>query len=237
MARHSYENIPLRVNQKLTRDAGSSSYESLKTNRSSQSSGYRSEMETEPNSDKIWVKRENYAFPITSTEASGFERTQSLDNDSFSVINKLSDENKLSTASSGERIYDDPPQEYRPRTNTVPQASPKIRLAAASHRSQASQKVVPKPIPVPRKLRPNFQSPPPVTSQFEPIYDDPSSSECDLKLMETLSLSDHNQQLGNDDEISSCLPPNLSRKKDAENEFDGYNQGPIYAQIKRPLDG
>jgi len=218
----------------MMRDADSSSYESLKTNQSSQSSGYRSEIETESNNetDKIWVKRESFVHSSVPPESSRFKRTQSLDDDEFSFIGKVSDKSSLLVPPSGERIYDNPAEEYRPRTNTVPQASPKLRLAAASHRAQAGQKNFPKPVPIPRKNRPNLKISTTSTQQFEPIYDDPASSECERQLSENANIYVSEQLTADGNVITYVFKPS-SDKKMIEREAAVQGQGPIYAQVKK----
>lgn len=139
------------------------SNESLPINRSSQSSGYKSEadpyQEQTPNPN-VWVKQETLSEPTNKNRTLdvtdkrklyGFERTQSLGMN-FTTYSQESGSVHSLVSACGEAIYDEPAIECRPRTNTMPQASPKVSLRV-KHFAQAHQDPIAKPTPTPRKMR------------------------------------------------------------------------------------
>ena len=241
LAHHSYENIVLGGHPRLTRGTDSSSYESLKTNRSSQSSGYRSEIETEltvnAGSEQIWVKQEKFVVRTGSAELNGFERTRSLDNDDFTHMNKTSRKCSSALPSSGELVRNETLQECRPRTYTIPQASPKIKhVAAVANRTQLlCQPKHSKPVPTPRKRRPNVLNVPSLSLQTEHIYDDPSSLACDQDLIDNFEIALDQTENIQDADVNVSIKqfsPYSPEKKFQESMKDTLD-GPVYAQVNK----
>ena len=115
---------------------------------------------------EVWVKRDNAR--MTSSTARVFERTQSLGTEQlhFGYSSSL-------LSSSNEAIYDEPPSECRPRTNTMPQTSPRVMARAAQNRSTIGHT----PTPIPRRqLSGNGLRLCPTQDSAEPIYDLPMDS-------------------------------------------------------------
>ena len=75
--------------------------------------------------------------------------------------------------SSVEKMYDELSAECRPRTNIMPQVSPKVSLRI-NHREQIQRAAMIKPIPTPRKPQNLQQLSSKSLDADEPIYDVPA---------------------------------------------------------------
>ena len=108
-------------------------------------------------------------------------------------------------------MYDKLSAECRPRTNTMPQASPKVSLRI-NHREQIQRAAMIKPIPTPRKPR-NFQQ---LSSKSldadEPIYDVPA----DYARRE-----------------NGAIEKNRFQPKLGHFSRNNFGQNPIYAKIRK----
>ena len=166
-----------------------------------------------------------------TAETQGFERTQSLDNDEFNRIHDPDQSTiKLgSTASSSEDpVYDEPSLEYRPRTNTMPQASPKSRYGSSVNRAQSNIKDFTKPVPTPRRFHSQLEQ---RCKIIEPIYDEDSGKKM-VKPYEKVTISFTHLPSRNRSTFDEATLPQMPEKR-TDGVQNQAHSAAIYAQVKK----
>ncbi|XP_076814627.1 uncharacterized protein LOC143460856 isoform X2 [Clavelina lepadiformis] len=222
------------------------------SHRASQSSGYKSETESTSSSinDRVWAKQKNCVMPSAVVPLSGgvaspkghyFERSRSFD-EGVHHISAL--KSGVSSSPNGLEVIYAEPEECRPRTNTMPKASPS-RLRPRGIPSPSQEISDGKPTPTPRR---SYLTAVESTKQNTPqrhIYEVPfvpkndDSSKLQYRHLQFDSNSKMYRQskpptlppkLTKSKKSSPALPLKLNKKSKRIPQND-QNEEPVYAKV------